>query len=178
MLTAKLANGFDDEWADVASMKLGPFPPSLPTANCYCLILNDGAPSYRIDLYAGDNHVHQEVLVWNDLIVIGFGSRVFVVNLNPGITKTYDQEGYFGSLYPLSERLLIASAWSLRCLDTSGDLLWLNAELGIDGVIVNHVENGLIYGEGEWDPPGGWRPFVLDLISGQSVNAQNHSQQK
>jgi hypothetical protein len=178
-LTATLTKSFEAEWADVDSMQLGVSPPSLPTADRYCLILNNGDPYRRLDLYPrtdGDCHPFDEVLVWNDLIVIGFGSRVFFVNLKSRTVKTYEMETYYCCVHPLPGNLLIASAEALRCMDSNGDLLWHNADLGIDGVTVNRVESGLIYGEGEWDPPGGWRPFVLDLRTGQPVKTQDHSQ--
>jgi len=38
--------------------------------------------------------------------------------------------------------------------------------LGIDGIIVASTSDGVISGEGEWDPPGGWRPFRLSLATG------------
>lgn len=44
-----------------------------------------------------------------------------------------------------------------------------NDDLGLEGVIVNSVEDGIVRGEGEWDPPGGWRPFSLRLDTGQFV---------
>jgi hypothetical protein len=41
--------------------------------------------------------------------------------------------------------------------------------MGVDGVIARNVAGGVIEGEGEWDPPGGWEPFRILLSSGTAV---------
>jgi len=49
----------------------------------------------------------------------------------------------------------------------NGELLWKTGQLGIDGVLVHKVSPTRIEGSGEWDPPGGWRPFVLTPTTGE-----------
>ncbi|HEX4382949.1 MAG TPA: hypothetical protein VH083_08370, partial [Myxococcales bacterium] len=73
---------------------------------------------------------------------------------------------YFGHLYPLEDKLLVASASRLHCFDQQGIAVWQSADLGLDGVIVDSVDDGVIHGQGEWDPPGGWRPFRVALATG------------
>lgn len=75
-------------------------------------------------------------------------------------------EFYFGSFYPLPDSLLVCSGTRLYRLSPTGELMWTSPELGIDGVIVSEVRDGLILGEGEWDPPGGWLPFQISLATG------------
>lgn len=41
--------------------------------------------------------------------------------------------------------------------------------IAIDGVVVNSVEDGLILGEGDWDPPSGGKPFPVRLESGTLI---------
>lgn len=43
------------------------------------------------------------------------------------------------------------------------------ADLGIDGVLVTVIDNGVVGGEAELDPPGGWKPFRVDLETGAKV---------
>ncbi len=74
---------------------------------------------------------------------------------------------YFGKFYAGPDYLLAASGDSLLRLAHDGGLLWAAHDLGLDGVVVDWVENGVIHGQGEWDPPGGWQPFELRLESGQ-----------
>lgn len=46
---------------------------------------------------------------------------------------------------------------------------WTTQRLGIDGVIVDGVANGIIEGQGEWNPPGGWERFRVKLDSGSLI---------
>jgi hypothetical protein len=87
---------------------------------------------------------------------------------------TFPLSGYFGHLYVLEDRLLVADAERLHCFDREGSVLWRSAELGVDGVIVRNVADGIIEGEGEWDPPGGWEPFRILLSSGASAAGRGH----
>jgi len=48
-----------------------------------------------------------------------------------------------------------------------GEIIWVNNSLGIDGVIIEKFDTDKIYGSGEWNPPGGWRDFVLDINTGK-----------
>jgi hypothetical protein len=48
-------------------------------------------------------------------------------------------------------------------------LQWRAENHGMDGVVIERVENGVIRGAGEWDRPGGWRPFTISLRSGRSM---------
>lgn len=59
----------------------------------------------------------------------------------------------------------LGASESLR-FDGRGRLLWRRSELAVDGVIVRGVQDGLVFGDAEWDPPDGWEPFRLHLDSG------------
>ena len=37
------------------------------------------------------------------------------------------------------------------------------------GVVVTAIAEGRVEGQGEWDPPGGWRRFALCLETGADV---------
>lgn len=45
--------------------------------------------------------------------------------------------------------------------------MWRSDALGIDGVIVDRISADEIEGQGEWDPPGGWKPFRVSAHSGK-----------
>ena len=77
---------------------------------------------------------------------------------------------YFAAFYAGKDYLLVASGEGLIRLSPRGELMWRATDLGIDGVVVNVIEGSLIRGEGEWDPPGGWRRFVLRLDTGELVS--------
>jgi hypothetical protein len=47
--------------------------------------------------------------------------------------------------------------------------LWKSDVLAIEGVIVQDVGPVVIRGEGEWDPPGGWKPFAIAVVDGKAA---------
>ena len=116
------------------------------------------------------------MIVWHGLVVIGFGHSVHLVPLSGDLPRAIPLGAggcdHFGQLFPQHHVLLVASGTHLFCLDTAGRILWVSDELGIDGVAVNRVEGDTIHGEGEWDPPGGWRPFGLDLRTGMTTGVR------
>jgi len=50
-------------------------------------------------------------------------------------------------------------------LSSDGKVPWSAPDLGLDGVVVTSAQNRTIQGDGELDPPGGWKPFALRLDS-------------
>lgn len=124
-----------------------------------------------MDLYqSGDEcFAFEEVRLWSGLVVIGWGHRVYLVEPRTRAVSALDLGGYFGHLYPEQQCLLVASAERLFRVEPDGSLPWRTDVLGIDGVVVHEVADGVIRGSGEWDPPGGWRPFQVSLSSGQRV---------
>jgi len=74
---------------------------------------------------------------------------------------------YFGSFKIADTDLLIATASQILCFGPNGEMKWASAQLGIDGVLIEDLKNGVISGTGEWDPPGGWKPFRISIETGQ-----------
>jgi hypothetical protein len=168
---ATFSNTIDSPWTAMTPVTAGDAPRGLGTPSIYVLVARCGEPVLRVDLYEREpaHYAFQEALAWGDLIVIGFGCRVHLVWRAERRVATFPLSGYFGHLYALHDRLLVADAERLHCFDRSGSLLWRSAGLGIDGVVVGNVAGGIIEGEGEWDPPGGWEPFRILLSSGDLV---------
>jgi hypothetical protein len=159
----------DRLWIEMSPVRIGDAGFGAPSV--YVTVERDGVPVARLDVYEREpaHYAFQEAIVWSDFVVIGFGGRAHLVSRTTRDVVTIALSGYFGHLYPLPEHLLIADREYLRCFDRTGAALWHSAELGIDGVIVDRVADGVIEGEGEWDPPGGWRSFRLRLSSGEVV---------
>ena len=110
-------------------------------------------------------------------IYIGFGRFVFVVDVHRSLVRRYPLSGYFGHLYDSHDlehldahiSVLASSASEVLAFDRTGDLIWKQFDLGIDGVVLHRASTGRIDGEGEWDPPGGWQPFSLRSDTGETI---------
>jgi len=133
----------------------------------HLIIETERTPVLRIDLYTDlECCAFQDAQIWRDLILIGYGESLHLVNPKSKTSKTIILEGYFGHIYLFDNFALIASALDLQKISPDGEVVWKSSPLGIDGVIVEGIQNDFIVGQGEWDPPGGWKPFRLNLNSG------------
>ena len=148
------------------SIRVGRVPIGEPEPNRWVSVECDGNPVARIDVYAENDGPFTELIVWGRFVVLGLGQAVHLIDPHSQQTWSLECDGYFGHLYPLGDRLLIASASALICVDPEARVVWRREDLGIDGVVVEGVEGGIVTGKGEWDPPGGWRPFRLLLATG------------
>lgn len=170
MIAFAASNNIGSPWTHMEPIRLGSVPPSLPTADIFVCVERDGAPWKRFDLYSDYQSAFFDAQLWNGMIVIGAGSEVHCVDWITDRIQTYELGSYFGQLYPYSELLLVASAEKLFCFDAAGGLTWTTPDLGIDGVLVHRIDCDVVIGEGEWDPPGGWREFRVDLTTGTRID--------
>jgi hypothetical protein len=140
-------------------------------------IIANGMPTWRIDLHRGLGYsCFQDVRCVGSSVYIGFGQHVIVFDSKHERVSLHPLDGYFGHLYVAADLdtsestfgLLAVSASELLRFDDQGQLQWRRSGLGIDGLLVDSVEQGMILGRGEWDPPGGWRPYRVRLDSGES----------
>jgi hypothetical protein len=152
-------------------VRLGQVPTGQGTPDRFVGIESVEGPLLRLDLYlSGDEcFAFEEVRLWSGFVVVGWGHRVYLVDPRTRTVAALDLGSYFGHLYPAERCLLAASAERLFRIELDGSLLWRSDALGIDGVVVDQVADGVIRGQGEWDPPGGWRPFQVSLRSGQRM---------
>ena len=166
MITAEIHGMVDAPWLDAPVMRVGGAPPYLPTPDAYVTVAEGDEPLLRIDMYKDGYSCFQEIIIWEGWVVIGFGEYVHLVRPEGGDTRSVNLGFYFGHLYPMEGRLLVASGDRLFCFTPDGGGAWVSKVVGIDGVLVDRVEDDVVYGQGEWDPPGGWEPFELSLTTG------------
>jgi len=161
----------DPPWTQMMPVRLGEVPSGLGTPDRFLTVESEEAPLLRIDLYQSSNEcfAFEEVYLWSDFVAIGWGHHLFLVSLRSRQIFDVDLGSYFCHMYPATDYLLVTSAERLFCLALDGSLLWRSGSLGIDGVIVSQVDGGMVQGQGEWDPPGGWRPFSVSLRTGKVV---------
>ena len=103
------------------------------------------------------------------VLAVGFGDRLRLVSLTDKGQREHRLDSYFVELHQAEDALLALSGSGILRLDREGRAVWQRSGLGIDGVVMREVKDGAIYGEGEWDPPGGWRPFTLDFATGKQL---------
>lgn len=132
----------------------------------YITVDRNGEPHVRIDVYSDFGGAFTELLTWGGYVVLGADAAAHFIGPESQQTRTVACDGYFGHFYPAGDRLLIASATELINVNRLLETEWRRGGLAIDGVVVNDISDD-VTGEGEWDPPGGWRRFRLRLTTGQ-----------
>jgi hypothetical protein len=160
----------EQPWTEMVPVRVGPVPPHLPTPAAFVCVEKENRPLLRVDVYgrAAENSAFCEAIVWREYVVVGIGGGVHLVGLSGAPVRTFSFERYFGYLYPGESHLLAASAERLYCIDADARLLWVSDVLGIDGVVVDRIDADWIDGEGDWDPPDGWRRFRIRRDTGQA----------
>ena len=168
MKSVELHTSFDPHSLVTDSVSVGLIPLGQGTPDLYATVSVDDRPQLRISLYSypDDAHTFQDSIIWGNFVAIGFGERVYIVNLASRQSIELNLGGYFGHMEKHGDELLIASVERVFCLDSDGKLRWQSPQLGIDGVVLHESTEHEIYGAGEWDPPGGWRDFKLSASSG------------
>ena len=166
MITAEIHGMVEAPWLDAPVVRVGDVPSYLPTPDVYVTVADEDEPLLRVDVYAADSSAFWDAIVWKGWIVIGVGYDLHLVRPEGGNTKSVNLGYYFGHLYPTEDHLLVASGDKLFCLTSDGGIAWVSKDVGLDGVIVDRVEGDVVYGQGEWDPPGGWEPFQVSLTTG------------
>ena len=171
-----------DAWRDAPVVEFGlprwPLGADDPVA-CVGVRAEDGR-RWRIALHAGvGDGPFRDVRCVGERAWIGCGEQVLVFAPGDAQLDAHAMDGYFGHLATAAELgaaqvedvVLASSASELLCFASDGRLAWRAERLGLDGVVVHRVVDGVIEGEGEWDPPGGWKPFRVRLDTGERVAA-------
>jgi hypothetical protein len=170
-ISAEVRRTIEDDWLIVKPVRLGAVPSGLGTPDRYVLASDDEGPRLRLDIYLADTEsaAFEAVTTWHDWIVVGIGSRIYLVALGDLTATVVDLEAGFCQLFPMADYLLATSAECIVRIERDGSIGWRSPRVGLDGVIVREVGSTVIQGEGDWDPPGGWKEFKLDVASGKRV---------
>lgn len=168
----ELAQVVDDPWLRAKALAIGAVPEGRGTPDLYILVRDGEAPLLRIDAYLDrgkEMDTFRCAIPWFERVAIGLGHRMHLVDPVALTVATDVLEGYFCTLYPTAERLLVASSERLYSYDASGTLRWSSPQVAIDGVVIDSCDDSAVVGRGEWDPPGGWRAFRLDVATGAAM---------
>lgn len=168
--TATFAETLEDDWRNVPAVRLERRASHAGSPDRYVLV-EHGATRFRCEIFVTDPEAFpfEDVCIWQDLLIIGYGSTLYCVDIATRAARIYPLDGYFGSITMGDGYCLIASATCILRIDRMGAKLWESKEIAVDGVIISNVDDDTITGDGEWDPPGGWRPFALNLATGQPL---------
>ena len=169
MLKTKVVPAVEDSWLAVPAIALGTVPTGLGTPDSFVTVAADGRPTVRLDLYVDHGKEIQfatQALEWHNLVIVGIGHRVHVVHIDSRKATSISLGEYFAGFFARENVLLITSASRVLRLAEDGSVLWQSPSVGIDGVVIQQTDRDKVYGKGEFDPPGGWRSFCLDLRTG------------
>lgn len=109
----------------------------------------------------------KQAMILDDLLLVGYGERFALYDYKKHELKAeLVFSGYFGSFIVDSNEIFVATDSDLFNLSKEGKVNWISENLGIDGVLIGRISDRIIEGTGEFDPPGGWIPFVVDRTTG------------
>jgi len=135
----------------------------------HLLVEKDGIESQHFELrrsHRAECWFRTDAIFWNDQIVIGFAERVYFVHRSGTVTRCIELQEYFSEFRLGDDWLLVVTGRDITRLDDHGNIVWRSECLGLDGVAIHAICDDVISGEGQWDPPGDWQPFVVILSNG------------
>lgn len=172
----ELKDALNGSWASKPTVHVGRAVSPYREADVYGLVATNDSPLFTIAVHADrgiESICFRDAVVWRDWCIIGYGHSVYFVDIATHKSEQHFLDRYspimpyFGRIYPGKDWLLVATGSNLLRFDVKAQVVWASKEVGIDGVVIQGVEGDLVRGEGEWDPPGDWRRFAIDLRTGR-----------
>ena len=167
-------------WPSLAPITIGEPPVQTGVPDEIVFIDRGQEPFMRLHIHypPPEYHLKTEAKIWGGWVVVGFSNRVVLVSIDDGKQRTIalsdaqppDSFDYFCQLFDAGDILLACSGRRIFRIAPDGEVVWKSGELGLDGVLVHDVDSAVISGDGEWDPPGGWRPFTIALDTGLEIS--------
>ncbi len=155
-------------WTLLAPVRVGQSPTGQGTLKQYVTVEFDDGSRLRIDLYQNTSQcfAFEKACIWLNFVVIGWGEHLYLVNRHSLKVIDHALDCYFADFYCDPAFLLAASGQSLFRISPTGAMRWQSVGVGVYGVTIDRVDEETIHGDGEWDPPGDWRPYRLSLSTG------------
>lgn len=157
--------------------------------SCSVLVSLDDKPSFILNIYSvcdDDGCIleqcFKEIKTNNNVVAILHGQHIHLYDVNTDRISSIALNGYVGHIYSIpnthsdkltSDFIVTTFAYTFLVNIYQG-IKWRSERCAIDGVIIDSIENGIISGIGEWDPPGGWEPFQLDFDTGKFLYPSNN----
>lgn len=109
-------------------------------------------------------------LLVDDLLAIGYENFFCLFDIASNeVVLWLEMEWYFGYLYYNNDTFYVADASKILSIMRDGTIIWQSDVVGFDGVVIDKFTDDNIYGQGEYDPPGGWKDFILDIKTGKTL---------
>ncbi|WP_312686282.1 hypothetical protein [Kosakonia sp.] len=106
------------------------------------------------------------------------GQHVHLFDIASQRTTSWFLQDYVSQLCPVPEYLetltddfLVATFEYVFLINVQRGIVWKSPQCGYDCVGVHRIEEGIVYGSGDWDPPYDARDFRLDLRTGQFIES-------
>lgn len=172
--------GPDDETEGVSIIDVNPFGPN-GEKDRQLLISQGAEPILILQLYIRADEdgwlissAFADFLLNESHVAIICGDHFHVFDIATHAFTSHPLGDYVGHIYSvpdihsdrLHERVLVATYCHVFLIDIAAGILWKSRQCAIDGVIITSIETNAVLGLGEWDPPGGWESFKLDLKTG------------
>ncbi len=169
-----------DETDGVSIIEVNPFGPN-GEKDRRLLISKDAEPILILQLYIRADEdgwlissAFAEFLLNGSHVAIICGDHFHVFDMATRAFRSHPLGDYVGHIYSvpdihsdrLHNRVLVATYCHVFLMDITEGIIWKSGQCAIDGVIITSIENDRVLGLGEWDPPGGWESFKLDLKTG------------
>ena len=163
----EIAETLPPAWPPLAATRIGGGHGSVDLF----VLARQGEAGRRFDLrYRAEDYRHRpQATFWRGWFCFGFCGRAILLREEDGATVEIDLGCYFDEFVAGDDYLLITSGQGIVRLAPDGAIVWRNDELGLDGVLIFDIEGDVIDGQGEWDPPGGWREFLVSLETGDTL---------
>jgi len=171
VLRAKMMDTVSADALALPSVEVGNLQRARGTPDRYVVVFDEDLPVARVEVFGFKPRAagFERCLVWHEIVLVGLGDHVHMVCISDRSTRTLSLGSYFCDFAATDRYLLIASGERLVRIDQERTVVWTSEQLGADGVLVLEASPAVIRGLGEWDPPGGWREFVLDAGSGRRL---------
>ena len=136
------------------------------------LIVNQNGDAKNLFEIKYDCHCSpfKQAMIIDKILAVGFEEYFYMFDMSSKSNiLNLKMEGYFGHLYFNEDLFYVADSAGIYCINKNTSIIWQNKNLAIDGVIINDFISNKILGSGQWDPPGGWRNFILDKQTGLAI---------
>ncbi|WP_347254833.1 hypothetical protein [Leminorella grimontii] len=119
----------------------------------------------------------KEIKVNQSTVAILHGMHVHLFDVETHNVTSISLDDYVGNLYSipdvysdeLTENFIVTTFEYTFFINIKTGIKWRSEPCAVDGVLIHDIKENIIYGSGEWDPPGGWVPFTLDLNTGRFI---------